>query len=763
MRLNFKFLILLAVLVQFAFALTFPLITNVNARVNITGGSAPITVNTVGGVAQNITLAGVSLQTNLQVSAVSQNSRFNDFNGTMTLNQIVIPFSPWENRAYSGAVFHRVSHNGRNWISTVAGWVPQTSVPGQSPANTWEASWREARIDELEFGAMSINLPFGTLPADSVFIPVFSLVDVELEISHNGVPTATIQIPRRTLDTLAISLGGTVSIGQNQTRRNAAPARFVSRHGQHSLALSSNDFRNSEVRIVSVNGRVISSQRLGEVNQANINASNIAAGVYFLNARGANGANFTQRFIHNGGDLRVSVQLSGGGVFNTGETPATRSDRAEICRQARSQAAFTFRFRHRGEHRSQITDTVVQVSARSGEVSERVFVSLLGAQLADIFTKQEYENMFPFRFGFGRGFCTHHVGMQATRACIDNPSTPPHPKDGNYDFYSYDAFLAAISLMGEVYVRKEYARRHDGTIPEAGYRLTWTNRRTQETRTIQTIAFDFYHDDRTSPNFNQTADLGILDYSDFVNAGSFNDRRTELAAFFANVAQETGGAERGIGNYLWGLFELEEIDYHATSAGYRTEFLGPNIPGRGPTFPASTRVPTASYHGRGPLQLTHPVNYGQFSMFFFADQNILLDNPELLLTYRREGMEAGAMAFASAIWFWMTPQGLRHAPHQLYRSDFQATQRDIDQGRARPDGTPVSRFGWTIATINGGLECAGAWRAGNTGTLPGCPANSSMCDYRVRNRIDHFREFSRILGLPVPPVSELHCDNMNYR
>jgi len=53
--------------------------------------------------------------------------------------------------------------------------------------------------------------------------------------------------------------------------------------------------------------------------------------------------------------------------------------------------------------------------------------------------------------------------------------------------------------------------------------------------------------------------------------------------------------------------------------------------------------------------------------------------------------------------------------------------------------TQTSRFGSTIEIINGGLEC----RRGPD-------------DYRVANRIGHYRRYIRILG--EEPEAVLHCD-----
>jgi hypothetical protein len=380
----------------------------------------------------------------------------------------------------------------------------------------------------------------------------------------------------------------------------------------------------------------------------------------------------------------------------------------------------------------------VQVSARSGEVSERVFVSLLGAQLADIFTEQEYEQMFPARFGFGRANCVWMPpnDLAAIQEC--NRTTAANGQgDGTYNFFSYAALLKGLAALGEVEVQKTYALNNAGVAPQLAYRLHWHNRRTGERKDFEMMNFSHY--------FNmsgQTRTFPLIDYSDFLNYGSREDRLRELAAFFGNVAQETSAADRRAGNYHWAMYWREEMGYNDSSAAYRTQYTGNG------TFPPSTRFPRASYHGRGILQLTHPVNYGQFSVFMYGDPSILIDRPDLIIPRNPQpGEETGYLAFASSIWFWMTSQSDRASPHQVMRQDYRGRQIDIQQNRARPDGTPISRIGWTVAIINGGLEC------NRSGTAT---------DYRVNTRISHFRHYSGILRIPMEPGDALHCDNMAF-
>ena len=58
--------------------------------------------------------------------------------------------------------------------------------------------------------------------------------------------------------------------------------------------------------------------------------------------------------------------------------------------------------------------------------------------------------------------------------------------------------------------------------------------------------------------------------------------------------------------------------------------------------------PGKMYYGRGAKQLSWNYNYGAFSGAIFGDPMILLENPELVADTW--------LNFASALWFFVTPQ-----------------------------------------------------------------------------------------------------------
>lgn len=174
-------------------------------------------------------------------------------------------------------------------------------------------------------------------------------------------------------------------------------------------------------------------------------------------------------------------------------------------------------------------------------------------------------------------------------------------------------------------------------------------------------------------------------FPSFLNTGSDEVRRREAAAFFANISHETTGgwpAAPG-GPYAWGLVWTEETC--APSCG--------NYCAGG--YPCS-----ASYHGRGAMQLSWNYNYSQAGASFGVD---LINNPDLVKT-------DSELAFKTAVWFWMTEQPPKMSCHAA-----------MVNGHG---------FGETIRIINGGIEC---------GTGHGGPAS----------RLGFFQRYAEMLGVTV--------------
>ena len=157
-------------------------------------------------------------------------------------------------------------------------------------------------------------------------------------------------------------------------------------------------------------------------------------------------------------------------------------------------------------------------------------------------------------------------------------------------------------------------------------------------------------------------------------------QKRELAAFLANIAQETtGGWEDAPGGYFkWGLCYLEEQGHPVPSYISAGDEIYKPVKGK-------------KYFGRGPKQLSWNYNYGQFSAAWFGSKDTLLQHPEYLSSFP-------VVSFASAIWFWMTAQVPKPSCHDVMSGNWKPGTDDIKKGR-------LPGFGTTLNIINGGVEC----------------------------------------------------------
>ncbi len=311
--------------------------------------------------------------------------------------------------------------------------------------------------------------------------------------------------------------------------------------------------------------------------------------------------------------------------------------------------------------------------------------------ISSIITEELWEDLFPYRIG---------RDLEGT------------PIEGEDDYYSYENFIEAVNAMNEIKIVFE---RRCGT---NAYKLTRINKTTGEAIVIR-------EDDafRTSTKaiITETKDYGL-----FANEGTSDAKLRELAAYLANISQETtGGWDTAPGGrYAWGLRFNEEVGYGNGSLGYREE--GHLI------YPPATGK---SYHGRGPIQLSWNYNYGQVSEFLYGDKNVLLNNPDLVT-------EDGAVGFQTALWFWMTEQYPKPSAHDVMVGNWTPTEAQESNGL-------IPGFGATVNIINGGIEC-------NTG------GDEFV---KVTHRIGHFEKFTDLFSVSTGldgtnnPI-ELGCANM---
>lgn len=177
----------------------------------------------------------------------------------------------------------------------------------------------------------------------------------------------------------------------------------------------------------------------------------------------------------------------------------------------------------------------------------------------------------------------------------------------------------------------------------------------------------------------------------FLSEGTKEDRYRELAAFLGNKSHETGdgwpamGADRWKMGLVW-IVELSALGSAGVTvktkddlykAYARDSYLNEDPEGN------YKAVDGKSYHGRGPVQLSHPVNYGQMSDTLFGDKTILLENPDLIA-------RDGVYGWASAIWFWMQPQSQKPSAH-----DVMVGKVDLTEPYNVPTKSPINNTNWT--------------------------------------------------------------------
>lgn len=184
------------------------------------------------------------------------------------------------------------------------------------------------------------------------------------------------------------------------------------------------------------------------------------------------------------------------------------------------------------------------------------------------------------------------------------------------------------------------------------------------------------------------------------------DCRRTLATIFAHFQQETAG-----------LYYLKEInqDYYCADWSDWVTAAYPCYSGQ-------------RYFGRGAKQLSWNYNYGALSSAMFGDSQVLLKNPDLV--------SDTWLNFASALWFFVTPQPPKPSMQQVVEKTWVPNQHDLA-------GKRVQGFGTTTMIINGALEC---------GPSPSNPTASY-------NRQNYYRKFAADFGVDISG-EKLDCLDM---
>ena len=218
--------------------------------------------------------------------------------------------------------------------------------------------------------------------------------------------------------------------------------------------------------------------------------------------------------------------------------------------------------------------------------------------------------------------------------------------------------------------------------------------------------------------------------------------RNVLATMFAHFTQETGAHNPKDPDvpeeWRQGLKYVVELGCEEVDCGYssKNQFCveptydenGKPDPWQAAAWPCGKKDngEYQSYHGRGAIQLSFNYNYGQFSASMFGDIRILLDDPDQV--------KDTWLNFASAIWFYSTPQPPKPSMLGTVVGDWTPTKEEEQKGLRLG-------FGLTTNILNGGIEC-----------------NKGSETPQAKNRAFYYNEFAKFLKVKI--VGDTGCGRM---
>ena len=228
---------------------------------------------------------------------------------------------------------------------------------------------------------------------------------------------------------------------------------------------------------------------------------------------------------------------------------------------------------------------------------------------------------------------------------------------------------------------------------------------------------------------------GMAELKEFANEGDENTKKLEIAAFLANIAQETGGKVPGDEFGSPGCFIQEGGggDGPKFRKWHDCEYGGCNKtrPFDCPPVPDNLCPDgEVGYIGRGPHQLSWDSNYKAFGETMGVGDKYLND-PDDLTKYPEIGI-------AGSIWFWghevlseKWPQNIPFKPsaHNVLVDEWTPTEFDEDCGRTKAD------FGVIINLINGGIECG---------------KGKNKPTQQATNRVNYLKAIAEEMGVTIP-------------
>jgi predicted chitinase len=194
-------------------------------------------------------------------------------------------------------------------------------------------------------------------------------------------------------------------------------------------------------------------------------------------------------------------------------------------------------------------------------------------------------------------------------------------------------------------------------------------------------------------------------YPQFATTGTCDQRKRDIAAFFANVSRETARLK-----YVEQIAKADYCD--------KTFTMGPCEPGK-------------QYYGRGPIQISWNYNYYSAGTCLGLGTQ-LLKNPDVVA-------QDPKIAWMTGLWFWNTG-GAGSCTNERASCALPPDTTSCDSPHKAI--TSDKGFGATIDIVNGVEECHGG--------------TQSYARQAVTERVCYYQKYVQILGTTVGP-GDLNC------
>jgi basic endochitinase B len=237
---------------------------------------------------------------------------------------------------------------------------------------------------------------------------------------------------------------------------------------------------------------------------------------------------------------------------------------------------------------------------------------------------------------------------------------------------------------------------------------------------------------------------GMAEMEDFATeSDDENINKLEIAAFLANIAQETGAGIQADPLYGGpGCFIQEGSGSKRNSCEYGGCV---NTPGYDDTITCKNNNYTCpagdlGWSGRGPHQLSWAANYASYGSAMGVGDKYRNDPDQLTISPN--------IGIAGSVWFWgytekssSYPDNIPFKPsaHDVIVGKWSPTEHDINCGRT------TANLGIITNIINGGIECG--------------PESSQDGRINAQKRVTFFNNIANVLGVTIPSDWAVNCDN----